>query len=245
MEELIERVYCSRCKGKTKHLIITSYMEQSEIDSDFHWHEKYHIIQCAGCDNKSFVFQYGDEDTWEYINGEREWIDIFTVYPEEPKAETEEERWKKRFEILYFMPPKPFRYVPTNLNNLYKQTIDAYNSQQNILCAAGLRTIIEGVCNELNIKKGHIYEKDGSKKLNEKNKEMYTDNLAGRIFGLYENGHIIFTQALLLQKIKNIGNSAVHDIVEPKIETLKQTIEIIDTILYNIYELDKHDLLID
>nr|WP_240465408.1 DUF4145 domain-containing protein [Neobacillus thermocopriae] len=112
------------------------------------------------------------------------------------------------------MPPKQFQFVPENLNKLYKQTINAYNSQQNILCAAGLRTIIEGICNELNIKKGHIYNKDGSKKLNEKNKVIFTDNLAGRIFGLYENGYIIFTHALLLQKIKNIGNKAVHDIVE-------------------------------
>ncbi|WP_242224692.1 DUF4145 domain-containing protein [Bacillus cereus group sp. BfR-BA-01380] len=243
MEELRERVYCSRCKGKTKHLIITSYKEKSGGDDDFYWYDNYYIVQCAGCDNTSFVRQYGDEFKVERINGEIE--DTFTVYPEEPKVETDEEIWKREFEMLYFMPPKLFRYVPQNLNNLYKQTINVYNSQQNILCAAGLRTIIEGICNELNIKKGHIYDKDGSKKLNEKNKEIYTDNLAGRIFGLYEEGHIIFTQALLLQKIKNIGNSAVHDIVEPSIEILQQTIEIIDTILYNIYELDKHDLLSD
>ncbi|WJE49895.1 DUF4145 domain-containing protein [Peribacillus frigoritolerans] len=243
MEELEERVYCSRCKGKTKHLIITSYCEQSEGYTDFHWHDKYHIVQCAGCDNKSFVRQYGDEDTWQYVDGYREWKDIFTVYPEEPKVETSEEIWKRKFEQMHFIPAKIFKYVPENLNNLYKQTINSYNSQHNILCAAGLRTIIEGVCNQVNIKKGYIYEKDGSKKLDKKQKEIYTDNLAGRIFGLYENGLIIFIQALLLQKIKNIGNSAVHDIVEPSIETLKQTIEIIETILYNIYELGKHDLL--
>lgn len=245
MEELRERVYCSRCKGKNKHVIIKSYEKQSDVDADFQWHDNYFIVKCAGCDNTSFVRQYGDEDMWKCINGELEWTDTFTVYPEEPKAETDEERWKREFEMVYFMPPKLFRYVPQNLNNLYKQTINAYNSQQNILCAAGLRTIIEGICNELNIKKGHIYDKDGSKKLNEKNKEIYTSNLAGRIFGLFEEGHIIFTQALLLQIIKNIGNSAVHDIVEPSIEILQQTIEIINTILYNIYELDKHDLLKD
>ncbi|MDA2275491.1 hypothetical protein CBR59_28220 [Bacillus thuringiensis] len=130
------------------------------------------------------------------------WTDTFTVYPEEPKVETAEERWKRGFKKLSFIPPKTFRYVPQNLNGLYNQTISAYNLHQNILCAAGLRIIIEGICNELNIKKGHIYNKDSSKKLNEKNQEIYTDNLAGRIFGLYEKGHIIFTQALLLKKIK-------------------------------------------
>ncbi|QHA92244.1 DUF4145 domain-containing protein [Bacillus sp. N1-1] len=245
MKELIERVYCSKCKGRTKHLIITSYEEQSEVGSDLQWHDNYYIVQCAGCDNKSFVRQYGDEDTWEYIKDEREWKDIYTVYPEEPKIETDEEIWKRKIEKLYFIQPKSFPNVPNNLNNLYNQTINAYNSQQNILCAAGLRTIIEGICNELGIKKGHIYEKNGSKKCNEKKEEIYTNNLAGRIFGLYEEEHIIFTHALLLQKIKNIGNSAVHDIVEPSIGTLKQTIDIINTILYNIYELGKHDLLSD
>ncbi len=245
MEELEERVYCSRCKGKTKHLIITNHREGSDTGEDYYWHSIYHIVKCAGCDNNSFVHQYFDEDTWDYVNGERVWKDEFRVYPEEPKVITEEEKWKNAFERLYYKAPKQFKYVPENLNNLYKQTIEAYNSKHNILCAAGLRTIIEGICNELNIKKGYIYENDGTKKLDKDNKEILTGNLAGRIFGLYEKGHILFTQALLLLKIKNIGNSAVHDIEEINIDTLRQTIDILDSILYNIYELDKHELLSD
>jgi hypothetical protein len=81
------------------------------------------------------------------------------------------------------------------------------------------------------IKKGYIYEKDGTKKIIKNNEEIYTGNLSGKIFGLYEHGHIVFSHALILQKIKGIGNDALHNIIEPNSETLKKTIHIVETVL--------------
>lgn len=75
LKDLEEQVYCSHCKGKRNHKIIMSYKEFADQDSDFRWHANYQIIKCSGCDKIAFVEQYGDEDTWEYIDGFREWKD--------------------------------------------------------------------------------------------------------------------------------------------------------------------------
>lgn len=108
MEDLEEPVYCSKCQGKTNHKIILSYKEKSEQDADFHWHDNYYIVKCAGCNKKAFVHQYGDEDMWEYIDGQRKWVDEFKVYPEEPPSPKFKESLKK---------PMSFSNLPPNLKN--------------------------------------------------------------------------------------------------------------------------------
>jgi len=245
MEKLEERVYCSKCKQKTIHNIIQTYKEGSNTYDDFHWHECYHVVKCAGCENKAFVKQYGDEDTWEYVGNERVWKDIFEVYPEEPIKESETDKIYK-FLKAFDMKQKKFSNVPENLYSLYGQIIHAFNMRHTVLCASGLRTLIEGICKHLGIEKGYIYEADGTKKINNKTgKEILAKNLAGSIFGLFESGHITFTHALILQKIKIIGNDAIHDIVAPSPGALREVIGIVERIIYDIYELRNHKLLQD
>ncbi|MGI1810589.1 DUF4145 domain-containing protein [Priestia sp. TGN 0903] len=243
MKQLGKKVYCSMCKQKTKHNIVQTYEERSNPDDDFQWYERYHIVKCAGCDNAAFVKQYSDEDTWEYINNDIEWTETIEVYPEEPPKTSEKD-------ILYKMwqtgeaKKKAFKNLPENLSALYKQIIHSFSMGYNILCASGLRTLIEGICKHLGINQGYIYNQDGTKKLNPKNnQEILAKNLAGSIFGLFESGHITFTHALILQKIKVIGNDAIHDIVTPLSSTLEEVIKIVERIIYDIYELRNHKLL--
>ena len=134
--------------------------------------------------------------------------------------------------------------MPKILYDLYHQIIDSYNMRHNVLCASGLRTLIEGVCKELKVKKGHVYKEDGTIEIEEKTgKEMYNSTLPARIFGLYEKGYIIFPQALILNKIKEIGNKAVHSMVSPETMDLREVIQVMEQILYVIYELKAHNLL--
>ncbi|MCY8973136.1 hypothetical protein MOE37_16405 [Bacillus atrophaeus] len=243
---LEKNVYCARCKNDTKHLIIKSHRRGSfqEIEPEFQWHESFHIVECAGCQNISFVNQYGDEDTWEYVRGEREWQDVFKVYPEKRFEDTEEYRIEQEFKNRYWLKVKAFSYVPSALNNLYKQIIQAYNENLNILCASGLRILLEGICNDLGIKKGYVYDKD--KRIIKKNGETNPkkrESLEGKFFGLYENDYILFNQALILQKIRGIGNEAIHEVVEPDKLVLKKIIIIVESILENTYELEHHELL--
>ncbi|KZB90908.1 hypothetical protein A2U94_13755 [Bacillus sp. VT 712] len=238
MEQLEERVYCFSCNQKTKHDIVHTYEEFADDPEDMWWNAKFHITKCAGCERVTFVEEYIDEYTWDYVNGEKVWKAIFKSFPEEPPEESAVEKFEKRLNLE----KKEFPHMPNILLELYKQIIDSYNMRHNILCASGIRTLIEGICNELGVKKGYIYEVDGTKKI-ENDKEIYTDNLAGRIFGLFEKGYIIFPQALILNKIKSIGNKAVHSVISPDTIELREIIQVMEQTLNVIYELKDHKLL--
>lgn len=242
MEELKEKVYCSYCEGKRNHNIIYTYKQKCEPDSEYQWHHQYHIVQCKGCDNISFVDQYGDEDTWEYIDGEMVWVDIFTAYPEEPKKLSEEEQFKVTLEIE----PKTFRYTPENIKNLYYQIVESFNKNYSILCAAGLRTLIEGICTHLNIKKGYLYDNNGNKIPDKKDNIVRKhETLGGRIFELYDKKLILFPQALILQKVVTFGNLALHEMTSPNYFALMEIIRIVEKVLDDIFELKHHRLLKD
>ncbi|MFP3356747.1 DUF4145 domain-containing protein [Planococcus sp. SIMBA_143] len=242
------KVFCKFCAGERNHKIIYTYKENAdmyEVADDreyFQWHAKYHIIKCAGCDTVAFLRQYGDEDTWDIINGEREWIDIYTVYPEEPVKLSRDDPFFDYFKLEV----KNYNYVPENIKRLYKQIVESYNNKHFILSTSGLRTLVEGICSQLGIKKGYMYDRQKNViSINEDKNKFKTDSLAGRIFGLYEKELILFTQALILQEIKDIGNSATHDIVVPDFEDIREIIIILEKVLYDIYEMKKHTLLIE
>ncbi|MGE6259207.1 DUF4145 domain-containing protein [Heyndrickxia sporothermodurans] len=87
-----------------------------------------------------------------------------------------------------------------------------------------------------------MYEDKNVKKLSKKNLHILTNSLEGKIFGLYEQGFIIWEQTVILQKIRDIGNAAVHEIKEPKLSEFFSAIKIIEDVLNNVYELKVHKL---
>ena len=46
------------------------------------------------------------------------------------------------------IPVKSFRQVPYNIYRIYEESIQSFNIGNYILCAAGLRAVIEGICEE-------------------------------------------------------------------------------------------------
>ena len=246
-EKYVDRkVYCKFCKGERNHKVIYTYQEDAQMyvrnDEDyFQWQASYNIIKCAGCDTVAFLLQYGDEDTWDIIDGEREWIDIYTVFPEEPVTLNKDDPYFDYFKLEV----KNFKYVPENIKGLYKQIVESYNNKHFILSTSGLRTLVEGICAQLNIKKGYIYDREKNIiSLNKDKNNVKAESLGGRIFGLYENELILFPQALILQEIKEIGNAATHDIIVPDFEDIREIILILEKVMYDIYEMNKHDLLV-
>lgn len=241
VKTLEQRVYCMTCKGKTNHKVIHTYEEKSNYDEDFRWHIQYHIVKCAGCDRVAFVEQYSDEDSWEYCDftNDRVWIDKFTVYPQEPKQED------IRIDI-HQIEIKDFKHAPEIINNLYVQIVESFNNKHFILCTSGLRTLIEGICSQLGIKKGYLYDNERNKiPSKEEGIIRKSESLGGRIFGLFDNGLILFPQALILEKVKTIGNGAIHEINVPNVSTIKKIIVILEKVMYDIYELRNHTLLND
>lgn len=162
------------------------------------------------------------------------------VYPEEPKVEDSDDLLiQLKIDVLQF------KHAPENIFNLYKQIVESYNSQHLILSTSGLRTLVEGICSQLEIKNGYNYDNECNKILGADGVPRKSESLGGRIFGLYEKGHIIFPQALILQKVKDIGNSAIHDIVTPNIIIVKKIIHVVEKVMDDIYELKNHTLLKD
>lgn len=236
MEKLDRKVYCAGCKRHTNHNIINSYREQSRPEQEeFQWYHEYYIVQCAGCDKIAFAEKFGDSDTWDYEGDQQVWVDEYRVYPEEP--------------VLDFYPPyyiehkKSYFHVPHQIHELYSQIVDAHNRTASLLTTIGIRTIIEAICIDLKIEKGTLFVDKTSKRLNKKEEPIVSPSLEGKIYGLFENGHISWDQAAILQRIRDIGNTAVHEIKTPSIYDLKSIIDIIEHILTNVYEIKGHKLL--
>lgn len=240
MDRLDRKVYCDKCKHDTNHEIVTKHEERSTSTDDFQWQSQYFIVRCLGCDNISFVSIYGDEDCWEYVaNGDRQWTDICTVHHKDGGSMSYQPSSNEELPPLKDYSPRlpmEFSNVPPKLEGLYNQVVDVYNLDYLLLCSAGIRTLIEAICRELSITVGNLYNNDGEIRLNKKEGKIESSSLEGKIFGLYEKGYIVWEQVKILQTIREIGNTAVHEIKEPKRSDLKNSIIIIEKVLDLIYE---------
>ncbi|MFQ5894396.1 MAG: DUF4145 domain-containing protein [Nitrospinota bacterium] len=113
------------------------------------------------------------------------------------------------------MTSKRFKALPEKLFSIYREIIHAYNGSLNVLCAAGARALLEGICEDKGISGKNIEEKvEGLKRLLPAN---IVDDLHGFRF---------------------IGNRALHELEAPSREDLGLAIEIIEDLLNFIYELD-------
>jgi hypothetical protein len=109
-------------------------------------------------------------------------------------------------------------YIPSPIKEIYKETISAFKAKCFILSAGGLRAIIEAICNQLKIKKG---------------------NLATRIDLLYDKGYLTLNESKRLHSIRFLGNDALHEIENPKKESLILLFEIVNHLLENLFISDK------
>jgi hypothetical protein len=205
------KIQCSECRGKRMHLVLqsidTSLTEYANEDV-YPSGDNYQIIQCQGCETISFRHLHSN-----YYN-----------YPD--VDETEILYPKKR------LSKKDFN-VQKELKRIYQETIECFNNEVYTLCAAGLRTIIEGICEEQGIKKGPVIEqqKDGSSKTVQKY------NLEGKISGLSDKNILTRKEADILHELRLLGNKAAHQLSQPSPKDLTLAIEIIEHMLETLYEI--------
>ena len=88
------------------------------------------IIQCVGCETVSFRELWLTNEDWVPNEGPKPTV---YRYPEVDKDQ---------------VPIKSFRQAPYNINKIYEESIQSFNIGNYILCAAGLRVVIEGICEE-------------------------------------------------------------------------------------------------
>ena len=196
-----KRIFCNRCKNETNHILKCDHgrkFYEEENGELLYWEEEVaRFWVCAGCDIGALEDCYTMSGM---TDGEGNQRYSSTYYPKR-KQDT--------------IPQKIFLKLPEKLKQLHKETIAAYNDGLNILCAAGLRALIEGICVD--------------KIIEGRNLEKKIDQLTSI---LPEN--IVSN----LHSFRFMGNTAVHELSPPKRKDLYLAIEVIEDLLNFLYELD-------
>ncbi|MFA5858183.1 MAG: DUF4145 domain-containing protein [Elusimicrobiota bacterium] len=195
-------IYCNRCEGYTKHdCVWKSSREDVNFDEDesvdFIEILIYVVWRCRGCESISLQLKYTNSAA---INQEGENVWDIEYHPIRKKSSIN---------------PKYFNKLPIKLTEIYRESVTAYNAKAYLLCAVGLRSLIEGVCKDKNIR---------------------GDNLGKEIDGL----STILPQNIVknLHNLRFMGNDAVHELDPPTNYELKLAIEICEDLLNYLYELD-------
>ena len=192
------RVLCEQCSKETNHEVLATQTRSSQED-EYRWSTDYQIVMCCGCDTISFREVTLTEDDFDPETGES----MYTVKLYPPRI-----AGRRPLENDYYLPP--------NIRRIYLEVLSAMNNSSVILAAIGLRTLIEGVCTDRNVK--------GS-------------NLENMIDALSSEGVLSSSQAKILHAHRFLGNA--HKIVSAKSQELVVALDIAETILKTIYILPK------
>lgn len=213
--------YCSICGPKTNHEILHGVNEASswstEDSGPISLTAKYQIIQCMGCDSISFRIEtwFSEAEDLEFgFDGTS--VDL---YPNRGES--------RRTPIL-------FKDIPKVIEKIYHEILLSYNHDLDLLCAAGIRALIEGISNHLKIEGGTV-----SQGGDESNKARFKNNLEGKIFGLLEAGKIRQADAEALHELRFIGNAALHELQSISKQELALSIDIVEHTLESIYVINK------
>lgn len=195
-------IYCNWCERSTHHELKanhSSFFEDEELDDGPpYWEEhQYRFWVCKGCDAATLEVVYniaGQKDS----EGDKVWYSL-DFYPKRRRSD-----W----------PLKRFNQLDEKLAQIHREVIASFNADLKILCAIGLRALMEGVCADKGITGRSLQE---------------------RIDGL----NILPSNIVeSLHSFRFMGNDAAHELQAPRREDLRLAIEVIEDLLNFLYELD-------
>jgi hypothetical protein len=193
------RIYCNFCEQDTNHDLKGEHTAKSYDDaSEYGEMLVYRLWICMGCEHGVLQLEYSDS---EMMDDEGNEYSTFHYFPERSENYAHMKHYSK-------LKPK--------LASLYSQAIICYNRNLPILCAAGLRALLEGICQD--------------KRIKGKNLKLKIEGLKV----LLPNKNIIRN----LHHFRFMGNKAVHELAAPKPAELALAIGIIEDLLNFLYELD-------
>jgi hypothetical protein len=236
--EVVQAVCCN-CNNETNHIVRQSLeretlgvvFKKAGYSYDPHdyltidLYDSFQIIQCQGCNSISFRHVRTNSDDLHDQT-------IF-LYPH---------RTEKSKPIQYYC------HLPEKLNQIYHETLNCFNNDYFILCAGGLRAIVEGICADKKIKNGKVLvkEADGTTKMGKDGLPdmKISKQLDGKIAGLVEKGILTQDQANILHAHRFLGNDALHEIQLSRsqvrrVHELSLAIEVVEHIFDTIYEIPK------
>lgn len=193
-----KKIYCNRCEQTTNHSLVG---EHRALDSDeTGWWDSftYRLWVCAGCEAGTMEEEYSDVSMVDYEGNE---ISQFDLYPKRMRED---------------LTPKKFLKLKPKLTQIYSESITCFNSGSLLLCTAGLRALLEGVCDDKRIRGKNLRDK--------------IDNLQP----LLANKNIVKN----LHHFRFTGNQAVHDLESPTKSDTKLAVEVMEDLLNFLYELD-------
>lgn len=196
--------YCPKCRQNTHHYIIAEKKETAGPEDDFFWCCYYRLVNCCGCDSVSFDIETEEESNVRYDEyGNPEYYTVHTSYPEKEGSQI------------------PIRFsfgFPSNVYNIYLETVKAINNRCLILAAAGFRAVIESIC---------LDKKVGGKTLEQK------------INNMQKTGIITMADRDRFHSVRFLGNDSIHEMKSPDYYALKIVLEIVEGILTNLYVYDE------
>jgi hypothetical protein len=206
------RIFCNRCETNTWHALRGEHRqsyhpeEYEEMQIDFA-EGAWQIWQCQGCEEVVFLETWITSEDYDAATGVPKPSEHF--YPERSRHSVKK---------------KHYRQIPNELDSIYGEVVTAFNSGCYVLCAAGLRALLEGICKNKGISSGLTSRGTTNK------------TLEGKINGLksYVPENIVEN----LHGFRFLGNQALHELEKPSKDDLALAIEVIEDILNVVYELD-------
>lgn len=197
MENIEDYIYCNYCKRETRHALRGEYsFTEKYLSREGRREVIYRLWSCGGCEHGTMerVFQIETPP-------EREQRIFDHVYYPERTEGKKEAPW--------------FEHVPVKLLNIYYETLKAYDANCFFLASAGVRALMEGICNDKLIEGGNLQHK--------------IDNLA-----------VILPENIVsnLHSIRFIGNMALHDLEPAPPDQLALAIQVEIHLLTFLYELE-------
>jgi hypothetical protein len=195
-----KKIECNKCRRLTWHQEIFHYnclpLGHSEITEDTE--EEWEILECLGCETITI------RNTNHTAAGPR------SIYYPRRAATLRNKRY--------------FSQIPSKVHILYSQVIEAFNNNLLILCAGGIRALLEGVCKSKGVTGGP----------NEQGKYVYT--LEGKINTLAQ---LLHREALKnFHSIRFLGNQALHNMEIPSRLDVEIALDLIEDVLYFVYEFE-------
>jgi hypothetical protein len=192
---------CLSCAGYTNHVVLTSITNLwNDEGPDISGRSIYEIVECKGCNRISFRNSSTNSEDYDYSSdGEMIPCETETLYPNRLAS-------RKEINDLFDL--------PDNIRKIYKETHSVLSMQLNTLSGAGIRMLIEAVCDE---------------------KETKGNNLMEKINDLVEKCILTKDGADILHDTRLLGNRSVHELATPKPEELDVAIKIVENLLNNVY----------
>ena len=197
---------CQECNAETYHKVLALVAtSDSTPDNDICVSSDFMIVQCQGCRAVSFCEEARctedvgqDPETGELIL-----VPIVKLYPSRIVGRPE-------LQDLYDLPHGVYR--------IYRETHSALCNKLPVLASAGIRAIIEAICQE---------------------KAVSGKDLKKRINGLAQAGIITVEGAKILHSLRFMGNQAVHKIKAHTELELCAAFDVVEYLLKGVYILPK------